>query len=233
MAQNQDYKVLLLTSTPDLIDTITAVAREHLANVESMYWEMGNKETKPDVLRQIAESNYNLIISHISGIIIKRHHLDQASFGVINIHPSPPEHPGCWGNWCVPVIRREIRTHDGVTLHEIDEEIDHGPIYKVERWEVPGGSSIEDVMVNNMGKCIEMLTFASKELAASSNGTRCFSQIDEKWAFANGHYTLSSIQEWFRDLDREHPAHQERIFLNHPKSMISPPYFSDLDGTDQ
>jgi methionyl-tRNA formyltransferase len=228
MAQNQDYKVLLLTSIPDLIDTITAVAREHLTHVESIYWEMGNKEAKPDVLNQIAASDYNLIISHISGIIIKRHHLDQAVFGVINIHPSPPAHPGCWGNWCPPVIRRDIRTHDGVTLHEIDEQIDHGPIYKVERWEVAEGSSIEDVMVKNLGKCIEMLSFAAKELAASSNGTKCFSRIDEQWAFANGHYTLSSIQEWFADLDPDHPAHQERVFLNHPKSMISPPYFSDL-----
>ncbi len=233
MAQNQDYKVLLMTSIPDLINSITAIAREHLLNVESIYWEMGNMETKPDVLKQMKECDYNLLISHINGIILKRHHLDKATFGSINIHPSPPAHPGCWGNWCVPVIKRDIRTHDGVTLHEIDEDIDHGPIYAVERWEVAEDASIESVMVNNIGKCADMLRFAAKELAASPNGSKCFSQIDEQWAVPNGTYTLTEIQAWFRDLDPDHPAHKERVFLNHPKCMISPPYFSDLDGADQ
>jgi len=228
MARNQDYRVLLLTSIPDLIDSITAITREHFTNVESIYWEMGNMETKPDVLKQIAESDYNLIISHINGIILKRHHLDQAIFGTVNIHPSPPEHPGCWGNWCVPVIKRDLRTHDGVTLHEIDEEIDHGPIYKVDRWNVPEDSTIEGVMVQSLEKCVEMLKFAVNELAASAHGSLCFGKIDEHWAVPNGTYTIKEIQAWFADLDPDHPAHQERIFMNHPKSIISPPYFTDL-----
>ncbi len=228
MAGPQDYRVLLLTSIPDLIDSITAVTKAHLPNVESIYWEMGNNDTKPDVLAQMEASDYNLIISHINGIILKRPHLDKATFGALNIHPSPPEHPGCWGNWCPPVIKRDLRSHDGVTLHEIDEEIDHGPIYKVVRWDVPEGGTIEGTMMENVGKCAEMLEFAAKELAASSHGTLCFEEIDEQWAFPNGTYTIKEIQEWFADLDPAHPAHQERVFLNHPKSIITPPYFSDL-----
>ncbi len=37
MARNQDYKVLLLTSLPAIMDDITAMTRTHFANVESLY----------------------------------------------------------------------------------------------------------------------------------------------------------------------------------------------------
>ncbi len=229
MARNQDYKVLLLTSIPDIIDTITAMTREHLANVESIYWQMGNLETKPVVLRQIEASDYNLIISHINGIILKRNHLAQATFGAINIHPAPPEQPGSWGIWCQPVIKRDVRTHHGVTLHEIDEEIDHGPIYAVERWDVGENDTIKFVREKSVERSGVMLEFAVKKLAASSNGSKCFTRIDERWDLSNGHHTVADVQAWFRDLDPAHPAHKERVPRNHPKAIISPPYFSDLE----
>ena len=228
MAQNEDYKVLLLTSIPDLIDTLTAMARDHFSNVESIYWEFGNMETKPAVIKQIEAGDHNLIISHINGIILKRNHLAQASFGTVNIHPAPPEQPGAWGIWCQPVIKRDIRTHHGVTLHEIDEEIDHGPIYAVERWEVGDDDTIESVLGKSLDKCLDMFEFAVKKLAASSNGSKCFTQIDEQWDASNGPRTVADVQAWFRDLDPDHPAHQERVFLNHPKGILSPPYFTDV-----
>ena len=47
--------------------------------------------------------------------------------------------------WAQPVIDRDRRRHHGVTVHEIDEEIDHGPIYLAERWEVPKRATIQGV----------------------------------------------------------------------------------------
>jgi methionyl-tRNA formyltransferase len=227
MVKNKNYRMLLLTSIPDLLDTITAMTRQHFHNVESIYWEMGNMETKPGVLKQMEESDYNLIISHVNGIILKRHHLDKAKLGAINIHPGPPEAPGCWGVFCQPIVRRDMRTHHGVTLHEIDEMIDHGLIYAAERWEVGDSDSIESVMGKAMEGCMEMLDFALKKLGASPHGTLCFGEIDEKWD-ADGPRNVEDVQAWFAALDSSHPAHQERVFMNHPKAIISPPYFSDL-----
>ncbi len=86
MARNQDYKVLLLTSVPDIIEAITAITREHLPSVESIYWEMGNLETKPAAIKQIEARDYTLITSHINSIILKPNHLAQASLGAVNIH---------------------------------------------------------------------------------------------------------------------------------------------------
>ncbi len=229
MARNQDYNVLLLTSVPGIIDSITAMARAHLANVESLYWQMGQKETKAGVFERIAASDYNLIISHVSSIILKPRHLAQATFGAVNIHPAPPEHPGAWGIYCQPVIKRGIRTHHGVTLHEIAEEIDSGPIYAVERWQVGENDSIKSVLKESMRRCETMLEFTVRQLADSANGTKCFQRIDAHWDAGNGHHGTGDVQAWFRDLDPGHPAHNERIVLNHPNAIMAPPYFSDRD----
>jgi folate-dependent phosphoribosylglycinamide formyltransferase PurN len=235
LARNQDYQLLLLTSVPGIIEGITALAREHFANVDSIYWQMGNMETKADVMRRIEASGHNLIISHVSSIILKPHHLAQATFGAVNIHPAPPEHPGAWGIYCQPVIRRDVRSHHGVTLHEINETIDSGPIYAVERWRVGEHDSIKSVMKKSMQRSEAMLTFAVKTLAASANGSKCFTQLDEDWDGSNGHHGIVDVRTWFDDLDPAHPAHQERVVLNHPKAIMAPPYFSDpgrVEGKD-
>jgi len=66
IARTQHYKVLLLTSLPGIMDDITAMTRTHFSIVESLYWQMGNKETKSGMLGQIEASGYNLIISYAS-----------------------------------------------------------------------------------------------------------------------------------------------------------------------
>ena len=83
MATNQDYRLLLVTSLPESFDTITELARRYFANVEPLYWEMGNKQTRPQVYEQMEASNFNLIVSHFNGVIFKPHHLEQATFGAV------------------------------------------------------------------------------------------------------------------------------------------------------
>lgn len=70
-----------------------------------------------------------------------------------------------------------------------------------------------------------MLAFTLKKLAASTNGSKCFTQINEQWDANNAHHSVADVQAWFRDLN---PDHEERIFFNHPKGMMAPPYFTDL-----
>ena len=145
MVKNSEYKVLVLTSDPETIDTVTNIANTYFTAPTVLFWEFGNSASKPDVVRKIEATDYNLIISYINGIILKQHHLDKASYGAVNIHPAPPEHGGCWGIWAQPVICRDFRTHHGVTALEIDTEIDHGPIYIAKRWEVPENETIQGV----------------------------------------------------------------------------------------
>jgi methionyl-tRNA formyltransferase len=225
---NNDYRLLLLTSIPGATEQVTAIAARHFHAPTVKFWEMGNTATKPEVMAQIEACDYNLIISHVSGIILKARHLQRASFGAVNIHPAPPEHGGCWGVWCQPVVHRAARRHHGVTVHEIDEEIDHGPIYLAERWEVPATASIEDVFLRSVADCTHMLERVCARIAQSEGGSRCFTPLAEQWNAHNRHTPIGEIRRWFAALDPHHPAHQERVFLNHPRAIINPPYFDDL-----
>ena len=94
MAANCDYRVLLPTSDPKTIAEVAEVAENNFEHVGVPFWQAGHIASKPEILRQIDATDYNLILSYVSGIILKRHHLDKATHGAINIHPAPPEHGG-------------------------------------------------------------------------------------------------------------------------------------------
>jgi methionyl-tRNA formyltransferase len=225
-----DYRPLILTSIPGALAQVTAITQQHFHAPTVMFWEFGNTATKSEVLAAIEATDFNLIISHVSGIILKTHHLQRASFGAVNIHPAPPEHGGCWGVWCQPVVNRATRTHHGVTVHEVDTEIDHGPIYLAERWEVPASASIEDVFTRSMTDCTRLLEVVCARIAQSDQGTRCFTPQAEHWDANNRHTPIGEIRRWFATLDPRHPAHRERVFLNHPRAIVNPPYFDDLEA---
>jgi methionyl-tRNA formyltransferase len=225
---NADYDVLIITSWHDAIDRLTEIARRNFTNVTAVDWEIGNLSAKPDVLRRIEETDYNLLVSYINGLVLKSHQLERAQFGAINIHPAPPEHPGLYGFLCQPVICRHIRSHHGVTVHEIDEEIDHGPIYRVRRWQVDEDATIESVLERSLAECLEIFEEVAEELGRSTNGTRCFPRTDEAWHPTNCHHSIEDVRRWFEALDPAHPAHQERVIFNHPRATYSPPYFDDV-----
>ena len=228
MAENRDYKVLILTSDPARVEHVTDVGTRNFENSTVVFWAVGDMSTKADVLRQIRATDYNLIISHINGIILKQHDLDKAHFGAVNIHPAPPEHGGAWGIWCQPVIRRDVRTHHGVTVHEMDADIDHGPIYRVDRWEVPENATIQSVVERSFDECFAAFEQVAEELGRSSSGTQCFAPAEETWDSINRHHTVEDVRRWFKSLDPGHPAHHERVPLNLPRAIFSPPYFDDL-----
>lgn len=227
---NDNYRTLVLTSIPGATEEVTAIAERHFRAPTVLFWEMGNITTKPEVLAAIEATDYNLIISHVSGIILKSRHLRRATYGAVNIHPAPPEHGGCWGVWCQPVVDRATRTHHGVTVHEIDDEIDHGPIYVAERWEVPATASIGDVFERSIADCTRMLEHVCERIAQSDIGTRCFTPVADRWDARNRHTPIGEIRRWFAALEPGHPAHRERVFLNHPRAIINPPYFDDVQG---
>jgi methionyl-tRNA formyltransferase len=228
VARSGDYKALILTSDPGTIAEVTEIAERNFENVSVLFWEMGNMSTKPDAIRRIEETDYNLIISYINGIILKRRHLEKARFGAVNIHPAPPEHGGAWGIWCQPVIRRDFRTHHGVTLHEMDEDIDNGPVYRATRWQVDEDATILSVVERSFAECLPLYKQAAEELGRSPNGSKCFGRPTEKWHPTNRNHTVEDVRRWFAALDPAHPAHQERVPFNHPRGILSPPYFDDV-----
>lgn len=225
---SQQYKLLVLTSDPENGEYLEAVARQHFEGVQLIFWEFGNAATKPAAMEALEQADYNLLISQIGGLILKRRHLQKAEFGAINIHPAPPEHGGCWGLWCQPVIQRGFRTHHGVLAHEMDEHIDHGPIYRVARWEVPEDATIQSVFEQSVEACLRLYEEVCAQLARSPNGTACFEPLSEQWHASNRHHSVADVRAWFQALDTAHPAHRERVWLNHPRGIARPPYFDDV-----
>lgn len=228
MAESPDYDVLVLTSNDATIDELTGIANRHFRDPAVIFWEMGNMAAKPAVYAQIEATQYNVIISHFNGLILKRHHLEKAHSGALNVHPAPPEHGGAFGIWCQPVICRDVRTHHGVTVHEMDLDIDHGPIYEARRWDVGEDATIQSVLDRSSEECLVVCDHMAEQLSRSPNGTRCFQQIDDTWHPTNRHHTVADVRQWFEALDPAHPAHQERVPFNHPRAIISPPYFDDV-----
>ena len=49
MAENGDYRVLILTSDGATIDEVTEIGRQNFEHSTVVFWELGNAETKPDV----------------------------------------------------------------------------------------------------------------------------------------------------------------------------------------
>lgn len=228
MKRNRDSKVLILTSDPRTVGDVTEIGRRSFGEATVLYWEMGDASTKPDVLREIERTDCDLLVSYVNGIILDRHHLDRARAGAINIHPAPPEHGGAWGNFCQPVICRDVRTHHGVTVHELDEEIDHGPIYRVKRWEVDEHETIQSVSDRSFAECLTVFEEVAGELAQGTGGTSSLGLSGDTWHPTNRNHTVEDVRRWFAVLDPSHPAHRERVPFNHPRAIYSPPYFDDL-----
>jgi folate-dependent phosphoribosylglycinamide formyltransferase PurN len=228
MAANADYRVLILTSQESTLDEVTAIGRRCFEHSTVVFWQYGNAATRPVALEQVEATDYNLVISHISGLILRPHHLARATYGAVNIHPAPPEHGGAFGVYCQPVVARSIRTHHGTTVHDMDEQIDHGPIYRADRREVPEDATIQDVVERSRADCLAVTGEVAEALGRSPDGSRCFTPIDERWDPVNRHHTVEDVRRWFAELDPAHPAHRERIPLNHPRAIASPPYFDDL-----
>jgi methionyl-tRNA formyltransferase len=82
----------------------------------------------------------DLIVSFLNYIILPKELLQKAP--AINFHPGPPEHPG---SGCMSWGLYEGQKIYGVTVHEVNEEVDAGKILKVRRFDISDYKSREDL----------------------------------------------------------------------------------------
>lgn len=87
------------------------------------------------------EGNY--IICFRSLFILPKELLERASITAINFHPGPPEYPG---SGCINFALLDGVTTYGVTAHEMNEKVDNGEIFAVERFEVEKKDSLMNVL---------------------------------------------------------------------------------------
>lgn len=167
---------------------------------EHLQGESGIKRIR-EKLRSL---DYDYLISFWSEFYVRADELKKAAKGAVNIHPAPPEHPGL-GMFSFIRLFPHLRQHHGVTLHEMDEKLDHGKIYRVIRFPVDGMSDME--LIGHTGDLtLCLLEDACQSLARGTltSGLLSPSCVSETWS--GSFYTSAMEQEWLKQLPLDHPA---------------------------
>ena len=227
MAESPDYDVLVLSSIRD-----ARRADRHcepaFQDPTVIYWEMGNMATKPGVYRADR------------GDAVQRHH-----FLLQRHHPqAPPSRAGAFrctqyssrstgARWrvrhlvpaghpprCANTSRRD-GARDGSGYRSRADLRGEALGRRRRRDDPVRGSTVRP---RSAWRCATH----GRATGRSPDGTRCFQQIDDTWHPTNRHHTVADVRQWFEALDPAHPAHQERVPFNHPRAIISPPYFDDV-----
>ena len=107
-------------------------------NITVVWSEKRNQKFSQEILSW--EGDY-LFCFH-SHIIVPKILLDRVKTS-INFHPGSPDHPGSgMVNWALYNNSKEF----GVTVHLIDDKIDHGNILRVKRFKILDGDNIESLI---------------------------------------------------------------------------------------
>jgi methionyl-tRNA formyltransferase len=79
------------------------------------------------------------LIAFAASVIVPKSILAELRYGAYNFHPGPPEYPGSRpGRFALA----DGRTEFGVTAHAMVEQVDAGPIVRVNRFRIAPGESI-------------------------------------------------------------------------------------------
>jgi len=101
--------------------------------------------------------------------------LDRIGYGAYNLHPGPTNYPG-WAPFYYAIYDRATRY--GVTFHEMNDKIDAGNIVRMRDFDIPAGSSTQELVNLTEFHMFELL----KELAPSlANQADYLDTTDDQW----------------------------------------------------
>lgn len=111
------------------------------------------QDVKHDLARIVESEHIDVILCVAFSTILKRDLLDTLRVPILNVHPS------LLPKWRGPdPIRRQILHCDdlfGVTLHEVVEEVDEGPIIFQKSKRIKGGKPITEILQQLHNSCNE------------------------------------------------------------------------------
>ncbi len=117
-----------------------------------------------EISRIITESQIDLILLFAFGEIIRKDLLDAPRYGIWNVHPSLlPRYRGA-SPIVYPILLGDQET--GVTLMQMDEELDHGPVLKQSRTPIGPHDSHEDLETRLTEEAFRLFNDSVRELAA-------------------------------------------------------------------
>lgn len=110
-----------------------------------------NALIKHEIDREVYNWFGDYILSFINPIILPKWLLDRASKGAINWHTCLPKYPGT-GGYSMALLNNDYWS--GITVHYMDEKIDHGTLIDVIPFEIPVDCTIEGLKAISHDKAL-------------------------------------------------------------------------------
>lgn len=147
------------------------------------------------------------LVSFLSDVVVPGYVLDQLAGPAYNFHPGPPEFPG---SFVAGFAIYAGATDFGVTLHEMAERVDAGPIVDVRRFAVPENAKFLDLEKLSYAAVLEMFADYAKYLATDDRPlTHNGAQWSERMCTRAEADRLSAIEA---DLSEEEIVRRYRAF---------------------
>ena len=105
------------------------------------------------------------MLSFASSVVVPGAVLDALGYGAYNFHPGPPTYPGRHAESFA--LYEGARVY-GATAHVMYEKVDAGPIIGIELFDVPNGTSIEQLSELTFGALVRLFWRLAEPLAIRS-----------------------------------------------------------------
>ena len=113
---------------------------------------------------QLAQSR---LVAFATSVVVPGSILDALGYGGYNFHPGPPDYPG---RHAESFALYERATVYGATAHRMVEKVDAGPIVDVELFQVPAGTTIEQLSEMAFGALARLFWRLAEPLATREEG---------------------------------------------------------------
>ena len=147
----------LLVSDPALGPRAEKVLRRFFPDLVSALWDI-NSEPDTKARATIANGPWDIAFSVHNDLVLSAREISWMGLA-LNLHPALPSIPGI-GHDVIPILERHAEV--GVTLHEIVEKIDSGPILHVENVPLPSSASRSWVRQATQSLSLNMLEWSAR-----------------------------------------------------------------------
>lgn len=147
------------------------------------------------------------LIAFTTTVIVPAAVLDRLGYGAYNFHPGPPEYPG-WAPAHFALFDRAPRF--GVTVHRMVEKVDAGDIVRVDRFDVPPRSTVEELEATAYVHLARLFWEVAGELAT---GADPLPALPERWSSRkNSRRHYAALCDIPVDISKEELARRLAVF---------------------
>ncbi|WNJ99947.1 formyltransferase family protein [Thalassospiraceae bacterium LMO-JJ14] len=147
------------------------------------------------------------LIAFLTSVIVPKAVLAALEGPAYNFHPGPPEYPGSYVAGFA--VYDGARTF-GVTLHEMADKVDTGPIVEVRRFPVPDGAKFQELEIEAFKQVLQL--FADYAPHMATNDEPLPSGVEPWTGVARTRAEAERLQEIEADLSEEEIVRRYRAF---------------------